>query len=75
MTVKRFEDPEIWQEARELSEDIYHLTFAEPFVKDFKLRGQIRVSSESIMDNIAEGFERGGNKEFVFFKFCEGILR
>ena len=67
MTVKRFEDLEIWQEARELCKDIYRLTYVEPFVKDFKLRGQIRGSSGSIMDNIAEGFERGGNKEFIQF--------
>ncbi|MDX1590832.1 MAG: four helix bundle protein [Balneolaceae bacterium] len=67
MTVKRFEDLEIWQEARELCKEIYNSTLAEPFAKDYKLRGQIRRSSGSIMDNIAEGFERGGNKEFIQF--------
>jgi four helix bundle protein len=67
MKVKQFEDLEIWQLARELCADIYHHTVQEPFANDFKLKGQIRGSSGSIMDNIAEGFERGGNNEFLHF--------
>ncbi|HQG76630.1 MAG TPA: four helix bundle protein [Bacteroidales bacterium] len=67
MTIERFEDLEIWKEARELCKMIFRLTEEEPFCRDFKFRDQIRSSSGSIMDNIAEGFERGGNKEFFQF--------
>ncbi|PKD43192.1 four helix bundle protein [Rhodohalobacter barkolensis] len=67
MKVERFEDLEIWQLARELCKDVYQITNFGAFAKDFKLRNQIRGSSGSIMDNIAEGFERGGNKEFIQF--------
>jgi four helix bundle protein len=67
MKISRFEDLEIWKEARVLHKLIIELTSKEPFSKDFQLRSQIRASSGSIMDNIAEGFERGGNKEFIQF--------
>src|SRR4030042_3526253 len=66
-TIKRFEDLEIWQMARQLCKEIFELTLRENFIKDFSLKDQIRGSSGSIMDNIAEGFERGGNKEFKQF--------
>ncbi|MGB5008422.1 MAG: four helix bundle protein [Ferruginibacter sp.] len=64
-TITRFEDLEIWQLARELSKEIYALTFIEPIKNDFRLRDQMRGSSGSIMDNIAEGFERGSKLEFI----------
>jgi four helix bundle protein len=67
MTIEKFEDLEIWQEARSLCNLVFEITRNDPFNKDFKLRDQIRASSGSIMDNIAEGFERDGNKEFVQF--------
>jgi len=67
MTIERFEDLDIWKEARELCKYIFEITEKEPFCKDYKLRDQIRASSGSIMDNIAEGFERDGNKEFIQF--------
>ena len=67
MKIERFEDLEIWQDARELCKYVYKTTIKEPFCHDYKLRDQIRASSGSIMDNIAEGFERDGNKEFVQF--------
>lgn len=65
MTINRFEDLEVWQLARQLSKDIFQITLLPPFVSDYKFRDQIRASSGSIMDNIAEGFGRGGNKEFI----------
>ncbi|MGM0945449.1 MAG: four helix bundle protein [Bacteroidota bacterium] len=67
MKIERFEDLEIWKEARELCKFIRSLTRKSDFSKDFKLVGQINGSSGSIMDNIAEGFDRDGNKEFIQF--------
>ncbi len=69
MTIEKFEDLEIWQLANELTKEIFKITSKEEFNKDFSLRNQIRASSGSIMDNIAEGFERGGNKEFSQFLY------
>ena len=69
MSVKTFEDMEVWKEARRLTQRIYHLTKNEDFSKDFGLRDQIRRAAVSIMSNIAEGFERGGNQEFVQFLY------
>lgn len=65
--INRFEDLEIWQKAREMCKMIFEVTFREPFARDFALLRQIRSSSASVMDNIAEGFDRGGNKEFIQF--------
>lgn len=64
-TITKFEDLEVWQLARKLSKEIYSLTFIEPIKSDFRLRDQMRGSSGSIMDNIAEGFERGSKLEFI----------
>ena len=69
MAVKLFEDLEIWKEARRLTQRIYQLTKNENFSKDFALRDQIRRAAVSIMSNIAEGFERGGNQEFLQFLY------
>ncbi len=66
-TVKRFEDLEIWQIAREQANDLWKIYCERTFSKDYELRNQISRSSGSVMDNIAEGFERGGNKEFINF--------
>jgi four helix bundle protein len=62
-----FEDLGIWQDARKLCKDIFIITKNDLFCKDYKLCDQIRTSSGSVMDNIAEGFERNGNKEFIQF--------
>lgn len=69
MAVKRFEDLEVWKEARRLTQAVYQLTKNEKFSRDFALRDQIRRAAASIMSNIAEGFERGGNQEFVHFLY------
>lgn len=66
-TVKRFEDLEIWKEARRLSKEIILLSKKTDLKLDFKLKDQIKDSAGSVMDNIAEGFERSGNGEFKQF--------
>jgi len=66
-TIKRFEDIEIWQEARKLSKEIIKISKDSDLKSDFRLKDQIKASSGSVMDNIAEGFERNGNLEFRQF--------
>lgn len=66
-TVKRFEDLECWQEARKLVRLVYKLTKKREFCKDFALVTQVRKSSISSMSNIAEGFHRSSNKDFLKF--------
>ena len=65
--IERFEDIEAWKKARELTKIIYELTSQGKIAADFSLRDQLRRASVSIMANIAEGFEREGNKEFRQF--------
>src|SRR5918996_1828423 len=69
MAVKQFEDLEVWQEARYLTQTIYRVTRAKKFSKDFSLLHQIQRAAVSVMSNIAEGFERGGNQEFIQFLY------
>jgi four helix bundle protein len=66
-TISKFEDIEAWQLAREMTKAIYAISNDGAFARDFGLRDQIRRASVSIMSNIAEGFERGGDKEFLQF--------
>ena len=68
-TIEKFEDLIAWQKARQFAHEVYELTCLDKFSRDYSLVDQIRRSSGSVMDNIAEGFERGGNKEFVHFLF------
>jgi len=68
-TITRFEDLEIWKLARMLCKKIYDLTLQQEFKNNFALVDQIRRSSGSIMDNIAEGYERDGQKEFLQFLY------
>lgn len=63
----RFEEIEAWQAARRLTRSIYRITNDHPFRKDVGLCGQLRRASLSVMSNIAEGFERDGNREFHHF--------
>jgi four helix bundle protein len=69
MLVKNFEELEIWKEARRITQEIYRLTGGSKFSKDFGLSNQIQRAAISIMSNIAEGFERGGNQEFIQFLY------
>lgn len=69
MKVERFEDLVIWQQARNLSKEVYEITKSADFRYDTRFVQQIRAASGSIMDNIAEGFERDGNKEFIQFLY------
>lgn len=67
MTIKTFEELKSWQSARELADKAFKIYNREPFSKDFALKDQLNRSTGSIMDNIAEGFGRLGNKEFINF--------
>ena len=64
---KTFEEINAWQNARVLVKDIYEVTRSGSFCKDYGLKDQIQRAAVSICSNIAEGFERRGNKEFVNF--------
>jgi four helix bundle protein len=68
-TIRQFEDILAWQKGRELASKIYQSTRDGDFAKDFALKDQIRRAVVSITSNIAEGFERGGNREFHQFLF------
>ena len=69
-TIQRFEDMVSWQLVREVAKEVYVLTRTGAMAKDFGLVDQIRHSSGSVMDNIAEGFDRGSRGEFVQFLGC-----
>jgi len=66
-SISRFEDIEAWQKGRELTREVYRITAVGAFSRDFALRDQIRRAAVSVMSNIAEGFERDGDKEFRQF--------
>ncbi len=68
-TFKRFEEIVSWQKARELNKIIGKHIDSGKFKRSYKLIDQIERSGGSIMDNIAEGFERGGNREFLQFLY------
>jgi len=69
MTIKDFEDLVIYQKSRELAKKVYIITRQEAFKCDTRFVQQIRAAAGSVSDNIAEGFERQGNKEFKNFLF------
>ena len=66
-TITRFEDIEAWQLGRELKRLVYRCSKTGEFARDFALKDQIRRAAISITANIAEGFEREGNREFIQF--------
>ncbi len=66
-TVKRFEDLEAWKKARLLCNAVYSCTRRREFYRDLALRDQIRNAAISVPSNVAEGFDRGGRKEFIQF--------
>ena len=66
-TINKFEDLEIWKLSRILYADLFEIIETTNLKNTFRLSNQIDGSSGSIMDNIAEGFERNGNKEFINF--------
>ncbi|WP_018630514.1 four helix bundle protein [Niabella aurantiaca] len=66
-TILKFEDLEIWQQARMLSFEVFKATQKPPFSSDFRFRDQIKAAAGSAMDNIAEGFERSSRLEFIHF--------
>ncbi len=65
--IQKFEDIESWKKARRLTNEIYRATAIGDFARDFGLKDQLRRATVSILSNIAEGFERGGDKEFSQF--------
>ncbi|HUL20703.1 MAG TPA: four helix bundle protein [Thermodesulfobacteriota bacterium] len=70
MKITRFEDIDAWQEARKLVKMVYDVIKKNAkFRKDFRLANQIRDAAVSAMSNIAEGFARRGNREFIQFLF------
>ena len=73
--IQGFEDIQAWKTCRILAEEIYQETSRAPLSRDFGLRDQIRRAAVSAMSNIAEGFERGGNKEFhQFLSMAKGSV-
>jgi four helix bundle protein len=71
--IDKFEDLEIWQNARIICNRVELLFQTTPISKNYRLRDQMEGSSGSIMDNIAEGFDRDGNKEFHnFLSYSKG---
>lgn len=69
MRAERFEDLEVWKVTRQLVNTIFGLTQNRTFARDRGLIDQMRRASVSILSNIAEGFERGGNAEFTRFLY------
>jgi len=65
--VKKFEEIQSWKKSRLLAREIYRVTKIGTFARDFGLRDQMRRAAVSVLSNIAEGFERGGDKEFLQF--------
>jgi four helix bundle protein len=75
MSIQRFEELKVWQDARLFTGVIYQMTATDPFKKDFGLKTQIQRAAVSVMSNIAEGYERDNNKELVrFLHYSKGSM-
>ncbi len=75
MAIQRFEEMNVWQDARMLSKQIYKATKNKDFKRDFGLRDQIQRATVSVMSNIAEGYERDSNRECIrFLKYSKGSI-
>lgn len=68
-TFQTFEEIDAWKKARTLANEMHTISLETAMSRDFRLRDQVNGSTGSIMDNIAEGFERGGNREFIQFLY------
>ena len=72
-TVNTFEELDIWILSREICQDVWNIFEKTSLGKDFELKNQMNRSSGSIMDNIAEGFERNCRREFInFLSYSKG---
>ena len=72
-TINTFEELDIWQLSREICQDVWNAFENSSLGKDFELKNQVNRSSGSIMDNIADGFERNGRREFInFLSYTKG---
>ncbi len=75
MPIQKFEDMKVWQDSREFVRIIYAFTSGEKFKKDFGMKDQIQRAAISVMSNIAEGYERNSNKEFIkFLNYSKGSI-
>ncbi|RYZ61257.1 MAG: four helix bundle protein [Chitinophagaceae bacterium] len=66
-TIRKFEEIEAWQKARVLASELFLISSETGLSKDYRFRDQVNAAAGSVMDNIAEGFERGGKLEFINF--------
>ena len=66
-TILKFEELEIWKQARTLSFHVFQFTLKEALLKEFRFKEQIKAAAGSVMDNIAEGFDRSSRLEFINF--------
>jgi four helix bundle protein len=75
MPIQKFEEMKVWQDSRGFVKIIYALTSDERFKKDFGMKDQIQRAAISVMSNIAEGYERDNNKEFIkFLGYSKGSI-
>lgn len=75
MVIKRFEEMKVWQDSRKITKLIYQISSSGKFAKDYGLRDQIQRASVSVMSNIAEGYERDSNREFIkYLGYSKGSI-
>ena len=74
-TINNVEELKVWVQARGLAVFVFKLSSLKPFSRDWELRNQVNAAAGSVMDNIAEGFGRRGNREFIsFLSIASGSL-